>query len=84
MSSKRIRGVLFSAYPDDHWPMHVHARFAGMELVIDIDAMGKIRLSQRKDAVRPANAKASDIRRVLEIASRHSDELIDLWNEMRV
>lgn len=39
-------------------------------------------LADRKDAIRPANAKKSDVRKILSKAAEHFDELAALREEM--
>lgn len=70
------------AYPQDHEPRHVHGFTAEVEVIVDLLPDGNIGLAQRPDAVRPANAKRSDIKKVLATAAEHFDELVALWEEM--
>jgi hypothetical protein len=37
--------------------------------------------SGRRDAVRPANAKWSDVQRILTVAAAHAAELHELWEK---
>jgi len=39
-------------------------------------------LADRDDAIRPANAKRSDVRKILEAGADHFDELVELWEGM--
>jgi hypothetical protein len=73
--------VLFSVYSHDHWPPHVHAEYAGIEAVIEI-ADGEARLSGRKRAVRPANAKRSDLNKILQAAADNADILLAMWEQI--
>ena len=82
MASKRYGGVRFVAYPQDHTPRHVHAFFAGTEVVVDLRASGGVALAQRSKAIRPKNAKRSAVRHALEVAAKHFDELVMLWESM--
>ncbi|MEO7028728.1 MAG: hypothetical protein ABI147_04930 [Acidobacteriaceae bacterium] len=67
MGSKMFDGVQFAAYTDDHPPPHVHGFYAGMEVILELSfAEKKVRLADRKDRVRPPNAK-------------RLDEIIALW-----
>jgi hypothetical protein len=50
--------------------------------VVDLLADGKVAKSARRDAVRPANAKRSDVRRTLDAAAAHAVELNELWEAM--
>jgi hypothetical protein len=83
MGSVRFDGVRFVAYPQDHSPAHVHGFYAETEAVVELRiAFGReVLLPDRIDAVRPGNAKRSDVRRVLEAAAAHFDELFELWRQ---
>ena len=72
----------FVAYPQDHEPRHVHGFTGEIEVIVDIREDRTVDLADRDDAVRPANAKKSDIRAVLKKAAEHFDELVALWEEM--
>lgn len=39
-------------------------------------------LADRKDAIKPANAKRNDVKLILSKAAEHFDALIALWEEM--
>ena len=47
-----------------------------MDLLISQNA---VRLSRRKDAVRPANAKRADVNYIRKVAQQKFDELVALW-----
>ena len=81
MGSKTFDGVWFVAYSHDHLPPHVHGRYAETEVIIDLLPVGTVRRSRRWDSVEPANAKKSDIRRILEVAAAHAAELRQLWEK---
>jgi len=38
-------------------------------------------LGDRNKAVRPGNASRSDVKHILQVAARHFDELVQLWEE---
>ena len=82
MGSKTIDGVWFLCFADDHTPRHVHARYAGIEVILEIISDGSIRLADRPNAVTPRNAKRSDVRRVLRVARQNASELVLLWEKM--
>ncbi|MDQ2681030.1 MAG: DUF4160 domain-containing protein [Candidatus Eremiobacteraeota bacterium] len=82
MGSKRFDGVLFQIYPRDHPPRHVHARYGDAIAILEIDDEGVVRLAKRKDAIMPPNAKASDIRKILNTALANVEPLIELWEKM--
>ena len=65
-------GFRYMIYVDDHPPAHVHA--IGAECMIRI-GLDPLRL------LSTAGAKASDVRRALEIASRRREELLAAWSK---
>lgn len=82
MASVRLSGVLFVAYPQDHVPRHVHGFFEEAEVIVDLRSGNTVALAERADAIRPGNAKRNSVRRVLQIAAEHFDELVELWEKM--
>ena len=60
----------------------MHGFTGEIEVIVDIREDRTVDLADRDDAVRPANAKKSDIRAVLKKAAEHFDELVALWEEM--
>ncbi len=82
MGSKTFDGVWFAAFSHDH-PPHVHGRYAGVQVIVELLPDGRVRRSNRLDAVVPANAKRGDVRRILEVARAHGDELMALWRSAR-
>ena len=83
MGSLRFDGVLFIAYANDHPPRHVHGFAGGTEAIVDLRLNGTVALAKRDNAVRPANAKRSDVKRILKAAALHFEELAALWEAMR-
>jgi hypothetical protein len=81
--SLRFGGVRFVAYSNDHPPRHVHGFSGDTEIIVDLRNDGYIALANRDDAIRPANAKRSDVKKVLKAAARHFDELAALWEKAR-
>jgi hypothetical protein len=75
-------GVLFIAYPQDHEPRHVHGFAGEAEVVVNLKLDGSIGLADRPDCIRPGNARRSDIRKILQAAAEHFDELVLLWERM--
>jgi hypothetical protein len=67
---------------NDHPPPHVHGFASETEAIIDLRPDGTIALAKRTDAVTPANAKRSDVRRILIRAAMHFEELVALWEEV--
>jgi hypothetical protein len=49
------------------------------EAIIDLRSDGNVALAERSDAVRPGNAKRSDVGKILEAAAAHFTELVGLW-----
>jgi hypothetical protein len=82
VGSRKFAGVLFVAYSNDHSPRHVHGFASETEAIIDLRWDGTVGLAERTDAVRPGNAKRSDIRRILNTAARHFEELAKLWEDI--
>ena len=82
MASLRFGSVLFVAYPQDHTPRHVHGFFEEAEVILDLGDDRTVSLAKRPDAIRPPNAKRSSVRRILNVAAGHFDELVALWEKM--
>lgn len=82
MASLRFGSVLFVAYPQDHTPRHVHGFLEETEVVVDLRDDRTVRLADRPDAIRPANAKRSSVRKILNAVADHFDELVALWEKM--
>src|ERR1700724_724805 len=43
---------------------------------------GTVALAKRNDAIRPANAKRRDVKKILNVAALHFEELAGLWEEI--
>lgn len=82
VASLRLGNVLFIAYPQDHQPRHVHCFSGETEAIIDLDNHGNVTLADRPDCIRPGNAKRSDVRRILNRATEHFEQLVSLWEKM--
>ena len=82
MASLRFGSVLFVAYPQDHEPRHIHGFLEETEVIVDLCDDRVVRLADRDDAIRPPNAKRSSVRRILNTAAEHFDELVALWEKM--
>ena len=83
VGSLRFGGVLFIAYSNDHSPRHVHGFAGETEAIIDLRLDGAVALAEQNDAVQPANAKRSDVRKIMRAATLHFEELAALWKAMR-
>lgn len=81
MGSLRFDGVRFVVYSNDHPPRHVHGFFGEAEVIVDLRANGGVALADRRDAIRPGRAKRSDVKRILNIAALHFEQLAALWEE---
>jgi Domain of unknown function (DUF4160) len=81
MGSLTIQCVQFCAFPNDHAPRHVHGFIGETIVIVDLLPGGNVCIAGRKDAIRPPNAKRSDIRKALALAAEHSDELNELWEK---
>jgi len=78
MASIRLGGIRFVAYSNDHPPRHVHGIVDETEIIIDLRKDGSVRLAERANCVRPANAKKATIRHILQTAAENFDELAAL------
>ena len=57
--------------------------FAGeTEAIVDLRFDGTVAIAKRNDAIRPANAKRRDVKKILNAAALHFDELAGLWEEI--
>ncbi len=79
MGSKTFDGVWFISYSLDHAPPHVHGRYAGTMVIVDLLPNGEVAPSTRSKAVTPPNAKRSDVRKIVDTAREHAAELRKLW-----
>jgi hypothetical protein len=82
VGSLRFDGVLFVIYSNDHPPRHVHGFHGETEAIVDLQKDGTVALAERKDAIRPANAKKTDVKKILTAAAQHFEELTALWEEI--
>ena len=82
MASLRFGSILFVAYPQDHEARHIHGFLQEAEVIIDLCDDRAVRLADRDDAIRPPNAKRSSVRKILNAAAEHFDELVALWEKM--
>lgn len=81
MGSFQFDGVTFRVYPEDHDPPHVHGRYQGTAVIFELGADGHVRLAIRDDAIRPGDAKKNHVRHILNVASAHYDDLMELWED---
>lgn len=76
------RGVRFRVYPQDHGRRHVHGLYGGVAVIVELRQDGTVALADRKDSIRPGDAKRSDVRWVLEVAAEHFEPLAAAWEKM--
>jgi hypothetical protein len=81
VGSLRFGGVLFVAYSNDHLPRPVHGFAGDTEAIVNLRLDGTVALAERNDAIRPANAKRWDVKKILKAAALHF-ELAALWEAM--
>jgi hypothetical protein len=74
-------GVTFRVYPEDHNPPHVHGRYQGIVVIIELGQDRVVGLAHRRDAIRPSDAKRNYVRHVISVAAERFDELMELWEE---
>ena len=71
----RVGGFAFKLIPGDHDPPHVHVRYSGKGVVVEI-------LSERFRKVRGMNA--ADISRAQQLVRFHRAELLSAWAELHL
>lgn len=71
----RAFGLVFSIYPDDHDPPHVHVRGAGWEMKITLEA------TPIPQTVRKA-ATPREARKALLLVHERMNELLDAWRSI--
>lgn len=79
MVSLKFGGVRFVVYSNDHSPLHIHGFHGETEAIVDLRPDRTVALANRSDAVRPANAKRSDVKKILNAAAKCFDDLAALW-----
>jgi hypothetical protein len=55
------------------------ASWAKRRQFVELQFDGTVALARRGDAVRPVNAKRSDVKKILRAAAEHFEELAALW-----
>lgn len=80
--SLRFGGVRFLVYSNDHPPRHIHGFASETEAIVDLRSDRTVALANRADAIRPANAKRSDVKKILRAAAANFDELVALWESI--
>ncbi len=84
MGPIRFEGVRFIIYSEDHLPAHVHCNYVGVEIIVELIGSPDptAALARRRDAVRPFNAKQSDVNYLLRMAEDHAEELLSFWRRI--
>jgi Domain of unknown function (DUF4160) len=85
MASLTFEGVIFSVFSNDHPPRHVHAQAAGVVVIINLRQDGMVEIAKRKRgqlAIKPGNAKKSEVKRALRMAALHFEALAELWERV--
>lgn len=82
MGSLKRGGIQFVVYPNDHPPRHVHGFSGEAEVIVDLLSNGSVAMADRKDAIRPGNAKRADVRKILSAAAEHFEQLVALWEKI--
>lgn len=61
----------------------MHGFYAETEVIVELrEGHGReVALADRNDAIRPGNARRSDVKHILRTAAEHFDELVQLWRE---
>ena len=72
----------FVVNSNDHLPRHVQGFTGETQVKIDLLENGTVDLSKQRGAVQPANAKRSDVRKILNMAAQHFEELVALWESV--
>ena len=65
-----LNGITVTMYTDDHPPPHVHARYGGQQVVIDIQSGGIIQ----------GRFPPAQLRQLLDWVQRRRQELLADWN----
>jgi hypothetical protein len=81
VGSKTYDGVWFISFSHDHAPPHVHGEYGEVSVVVDLLPDGRVRESNRYNAVTPSNGKRSDVRHIVKVAAAHSAALMQLWEK---
>lgn len=52
-------------------------------MIVELRADGTVVIANRDDAIIPANAKRNDVKKILETARNHYDEIAAKWEQMQ-
>jgi hypothetical protein len=70
-------GITFRIYSHDHPPPHAHGFYGETSVVVLLLKDGQVGV--RVGSVRPANAKKSDLRKIVASAMRCHAKLMEMW-----
>jgi len=82
VTTLRAGAVRFRLYPQDHPPIHAHGRYAESLVIVQFEPDRSVTIAAHADAVLPRNAKANDIRKILEAAAERYDAIVAAWHKM--
>ena len=60
----------------------MHGFTGATEIIVSLRRDGTITLADRKDCIRPGNAKFSDVRKILDAAAECFEDLVAVWEKM--
>ncbi len=81
VGTKRFTGVWFRCYSHDHLPVHFHARYGKLTVIVELLGDGSARVSERKDAIRPRGGSRTAVRHILKVAMENYDALEAQWRQ---
>lgn len=81
MGSIKVGSIWLFVFTDDHPPPHAHGFYAGIEVIVEF-VDGKAIIARRSNPIVPANAKRSDVRKILGAAQLHAETLLRMWREI--
>ena len=82
MSTVHVGGVRFRVFPQDHFPIHAHARYAETSITVVFGECGAASLGSGLERIPPANRKRSDVRKILDAADECYDLIKATWEVM--
>jgi len=82
MGTVRGREVRFRLYPHDHLPVHAHGKIGAGEVVVEILAAGRARLSLVHGESVRGDVKDNEIRKVVREATELAREIRAEWGAM--
>ena len=77
MGSLRFDGVRFAMFVNDHPPPHAHGSYGSVSVVVEFGDPEKIGVRRR--SAYPKKAKRSQVRKIVDTAAEHYDELKRMW-----